>query len=316
MKRSTWLWVVLAVAVVYWRRGDDGPAPNARVQVGVLPRGFVALSGGRIVELDRDGNKQHDMPLRLDADVRLIGTSFGTVVGWQAGKQVRLGLLDNDGNIEEESAWGKKVVRLCDGAATNERRYGIGWLESDGRMWFVHGNMAAADGPVFEVAAKATWCGIASADEDIALMWRDGKKLLLNFCGAKQCRGYASRVPLPAGANLIGFGCARDACTFATRDGKGVRLHRVNDNGRATGVALDDATPSTVVSVVGAGARAFAVAYVSDAGATIRRMTFDGKLTGVWHFDGETQAPTLSWADGRLLVATQRGAYHVLDMPR
>jgi hypothetical protein len=93
-------------------------------------------------------------------------------------------------------------------------------------------------------------------------------------------------------------------------------LHRVTEKGRAIAKALEHARPDSPVSIVGAGDRAFAIAYVStDNNATIQRVAVDGTFTNVWHFDGEP-APSLAWSNGKLFVATPSRSAWVLAMPR
>ena len=315
----------MALAVVggiWWLRGDEEKRahPHPRVQIGVLADGFTMLAKKHVIELDREGAKQHEMPLRVDGDVRIVGTRAGTALGWQDGKKLKLATLDTDGKPDEVTTWGKKVVRLCDGAASNEVRFGVGWLESDGRVWFVHGPLARIAGEVttsFELPVKADWCGIASAEQNVALLWREGSRLVLNFCGRKECSGLVTKVPIDTKDTLLGYGCVRDSCLFATRDKQGTtKLHRVTEKGRAIVKTLEHAMPDSPVAVVGAGTRAFAIAYVAtDGRATIQRFTVDGSFSNVWHFDAVKQAPSLAWADGNLLVALQSGDVYVLKMP-
>ena len=287
----------------------------------MLSDGFALLADKHVVEFDREGNKQHEMPLRLDrGNVRFVGTRAGTAVGWQDGKRMKLAILDADGNTNDDSTWGKNVKDLCDGVATNEHRFGIGWLESDGKVWFVHGPMDRMAGDVMEdvdAPAKASWCGIASAEQNVALIFREGSRILMNFCTKKKCTSLVTKVPIDTKDTLLGFGCVRDSCLFATRDKHGTtKLHRVTEGGRSISKALEHARPDSPVSIVGAGDRAFAIAYVStDNNATIQRVAVDGTFTNVWHFDGEP-APSLAWSGGKLFVATPSRSAWVLAMPR
>src|SRR5687768_3197492 len=223
--RKRWFLALAVVGGMWWMRGDEPARAPDRVQVGVLKNGFTVLANRQILEVDRSGAKQHAMRLQLDGDVRVVGTRAGTAVAWQDGKKIKLATLDSDGKPDEVSTWGKKATRLCDGAASNEHRFGVGWLEADGRVWFVHGPLAQAAFAA-PVATKATWCGIASAEHNLALVMRDGSKYLLNFCSRKECSGLVAKVPIDPSATLLDFGCVRDSCLFATRDKEGTtRLH-------------------------------------------------------------------------------------------
>src|SRR6188508_3866929 len=129
--RKRWIAVVGLVGIWWWQRGGDEPAAHPhRPQAAVLSDGFAMLAGKQVVEFDRAGNKQHEMTLRLDKDVRFVGTRAGSAVGFQDGKKFKLAVLDSNGNTDDASTWGKNVKQLCYGAATNEHRFGIGWLES------------------------------------------------------------------------------------------------------------------------------------------------------------------------------------------
>lgn len=325
MKHAKW-WVVVGVAGVWWWRGGGEPSTAPTVQAAVLSKGFAAVvspptsdARRRVVELDRTGKTTHEMPLQLDGEVRLVGTSAGTAVGWKDGKKIKLGILDSEGKPEDPSSWGKRAQRLCDGVASNEHRFGVGWLEGDGGIWFVGGPVRRMfDEPIdaagIETATKVTWCGIASADDEVVLLWRDGKKLLMNFC-AKQCSPQVSKVPIDPDHQLLGFGCARASCLFAARDKAGaVKLYRANENGRTISRPLDGVRGDTM-PIIGAGPGAFAIAYpTKDNEVTIQRITVDLETTHDWHFDAGG-VPGLAWAGDRLLVA-QPGAFHVLDVPR
>ena len=318
--RKRWLVVVALVVVWWWQRGDDDVIHPHRPQAAVLADGFALLADRHVVEFDREGNKQHEMKLQLErGNVRFVGTRAGTAVGWQDGKKLKLAIIDSDGRTTDDSTWGKNVKQLCDGAATNEHRFGVGWLESDGTVWFVHGpmNRLATAFEAADLPAKASWCGLASAEHNVALLFREGARILMSFCSKKECSSLVVKVPIDTSDTLLGYGCVRDSCLFATRDKHGTTmLHRVTERGRAITKALEHARPDSPVSIVGAGDRAFAIAYVStDNNATIQRVAVDGTFTNVWHFNGEP-APSLAWASGKLFVATPSRSAWVLAMPR
>ncbi len=297
----------------------------------MLADGFAALvcprdghDSRRVVEYERDGERREEAPLRLDrGDVRLVGTRVGAAVGWQDGKRFKLAILDHDGNPDDTSTWGKNVRQLCDGAASNEYRFGVGWLESDGRVWFVHGpvgDRTLAFDAVMAADAAATapsWCGIASAEQNVALLWRDGARLLMNFCTAKKCTTLVVKVPIESKDTLLGYGCVRDACLFATRDKAGTtKLTRVTERGKSIVKTLEHATAETPVAIVGAGQGAFAVSYLAKDGlATIHRVTTELTFTHGWHFN-EDGPGKLAYAEGKLFAVFPSGHAHVVDAPR
>jgi hypothetical protein len=240
--------IAAGVAAIWWLSSNDddtsAPAAHDRPQAGVLTDGFTVLHGPRgarhIHELDGHGNIERAVPLRMDRDLRLVGTRRGSAVGWQDGKKVQLALVGDDGTLEQRSTWGKNVRQLCDGAASNDHRFGVGWLESDGRVWFVHGPLdhaaagVAAPATLAAEPAGASWCGIASAERNVALLWREGSRLLMNFCTAKKCTSLVVKVPLDRRDTLLGYGCVRDSCLFGTRDKAGnAKLYHVTEKGKA-----------------------------------------------------------------------------------
>lgn len=321
--RKRWFAVVVVVGAIWWlRRGEEITHHPHPPQAAVLADGFAVLADKRIREYDREGTQQHEMTLQLDrGNVRFVGTRAGTAVGWQDGKKLKLAMVDGDGSTGDSTTWGKNVTRLCDGAATNEHRFGVGWLENDGKVWFVHGpmdRMAPDSIAPFELpTTKASWCAIASAEQNVTLLWREGGRILMNFCGRKSCSSLVVKVPIDTKDTLLGYGCVKDSCLFATRDKHGVtKLHRVTERGRAIVKALEHSRPDSPVSIVGAGSRAFAIAYIStDGNATIQRVAVDGTFTNVWHFNGEV-APSLAWAADKLFVAMPTRDAWVLAMPR
>jgi hypothetical protein len=323
MRKRT-IGVAVVIGGLWWMRGGGDEAPVApRLQAAVLPGGFAVLADRSVRELDRDAAIQHEMTLRLDAEVRFVGTRGGSAVGWKDGKKLKFALLDNDGKPDEVTSWGKKLTQLCDGAATNEHRFAVGWLESDGRLWFVHGPLGRT-AEVESIAvmdveietAKVNWCGIASAEQDVALVWREGAKYSMNFCTPKQCSAYVAKVPLAKEDTLAGFGCVLQSCLFATRDAsRSMKLHRVAETGRPLVIQLPDAA-SESVSIAGAGSRAFAIAYLAkDGSANVERVTVDGKITHVRRFEDQREVPALRWAGDKLLVAFATDT-HAIAMPR
>jgi hypothetical protein len=317
-------WLLVLVLLVWWIRRDRDLTPSHphAPQAAVLSDGFGVLADKRIREFDRAGNVTHEMPLRLDrGNVRFVGTRAGPAVGWQDGKKLALAILDGDGSPSEASTWGKNVKQLCDGQATNEHRFGVGYLEGDGKVWFVHGPVdrlaADATAVLAPPITKASWCGIASAEQNIVLLFREGARLLMNFCTRRQCESLVVKVPIDTKDTLLGYGCVQDSCLFATRDKHGTtKLHRVTNKGRAITKQLEHARPDSPVAVVGAGTRAFAIAYIAtDNNAAIQRVAVDGTLTNVWHTTGEV-APTLAWAADKLFVAMPSRDAWVLDLPR
>ncbi|MCY1066423.1 hypothetical protein OV090_16705 [Nannocystis sp. RBIL2] len=287
-------------------------APStAAIQLAVLSSGFGLLHGDpgarRFVELDSNGAPRRDLSVALDADARLVGTYRGAALGWKDGTKVRLAALDDHGRLREPSTWGKSVQRLCDGAATGDDRFAVGWIERDGKVWLVHGptTHAAAAEPLYTAAVeplRADWCGIASAERNIALMWK-GKHTYLNFCGPRDCSGLVARVKIDAREAVVGFGCLRDRCLVGTRDDRGVsRVHLVSQLGEVAWSRTLATAAGGPLTIVGAGDRGFMVAAVDGDGASVLRFDDKGASTPVWQRRG-VSSPSLAWSHGRLAIA-------------
>lgn len=324
VRRRPWVAALAGVAVAgaMFAGGEGGVA----VQAGVLPDGFVVMHGGagarRVVVMDPSGEERYDAPFTVRADARVVGARVGAVVGWHDRDKVQLAHVDDEGSLLHPSTWGKSAQKLCAGVASNDDRFAIGWLEGDGAVWFVHGPLAAAgaadDVPIeIHDPLKASWCAIASAEQNVALLWRSKKNYNLLFCTAKSCGGYFARVDVDPQDTILGVGCLRDSCMIASRGQRGpVRLHHVSLTGkvkwsRTLAVGVEEA------AIVGVGDRGFAVATAGQGAVQVQRFTLEGAATPVWH--GAGAAPSLAWSKGQLAVATAHGrevVTEVVSLPR
>ncbi|MDC0717486.1 hypothetical protein [Nannocystis bainbridge] len=292
--------------------GQRSAAPStASIQLAVLAEGFGLLHGDagarRFVEFAPDGTQRRELSLDLDADARLVGTRLGAALGWKDGKKVRLAAFDDRGRLTDPSTWGKSVQRLCDGAATGDGRFAVGWIEQDGKVWFVHGPMAQAIAFEAPHAAdieplRADWCGIASAEHNIALMWK-GKHTYINFCGPRECSSLVARIQIDARERVLSFGCLRDSCLVGTRDDRGIsRVHLVTPLGKIAWSRTLAPGDGGALTIVGAGDRAFLVAAADGDGSQVLRFETTGKSTPVWQRRGAS-VPSLAWSRGRLALA-------------
>ncbi|MCB9570813.1 MAG: hypothetical protein H6709_01850 [Kofleriaceae bacterium] len=325
--RSVWILGVLAVSV-WWCAGGDAPRrPGAThvapPQLAVRAGGFVALDGPagarRVVAIDRDGHAAAPVRLALPAESRAIGASDHVGVVWRDGARIAVAGVD-DGALGEPYHFGTRVERMCDGTASNDRRWGVGWRERDGRVWIVFGPTFRDGAGVADATATArvatapaatatdlTWCAVASGDDQIVLFWRErGGDLSMNFCDRKRCSPLAPRLP-PAisRATLLAVGCLRKGCGFVTRDrDDAIRLRWVvADSGRLKWTTtLPGARADTTATLVGAGDRQLALAYVAADGAHVARVDAKGALTELWH-GADATAPALMWSQGQLLLA-------------
>jgi hypothetical protein len=302
--------------VLVWpRHRREDRAAGAGLQLAVLKDGFavthLVAGGRRVIELDAQGRERHATTVRHGDDQRVIGTSTGTAVAWQDGKKLRLARIDDGRDL---GTWGKSVRQLCEGVATSDARFAVGWLESDDAVWIVHGPVAAAmDAEAFELPlpdaelVRSSWCGVASADQNVALFWRTADKLKFQMCTKRRCSGLVASFRLDVRLPILGFGCLGNACLVATRDDAGnARVTLLTETSKSKWVRPLDTPPETV-SILGIGDRAFAVGYLTRAGAEVVRFDRDGKATSLWRDPAATSAPALAWSSGQLLIARHRG---------
>ncbi|TMQ03377.1 MAG: hypothetical protein E6J90_14650 [Deltaproteobacteria bacterium] len=309
---------VLAAAL-WLTRGDRAAAPAA-LQVGVLRDGFVSTqrdgAGRRVIELERDGRARRTMTVRHGDDQRVVGTSTGTAVAWQQGKKIRLVRVEDDREI---GTWGKAARQLCDGVASNDARFAVGWLEADDSVWIVHGPVAGSGAATAELTATAVgiarnqWCGVASAEQNVTLFWRDADRLQFTFCTRRRCSALHATFRLDRRLPILGFGCVSNACLIAVRDEAGTaRLAFLTETGKTKWVVPLD-TASSEISIIGIGDAAFAVGHATKAGAEVIRIDRSGATAVVWRDAASTGSPALAWSSGRLLVAHHHGAALVHD---
>ncbi|HET7505056.1 MAG TPA: hypothetical protein VFK02_28755 [Kofleriaceae bacterium] len=339
-----WLALAIGCAVVVGgflaRPGGSRHGPDravADLQAAVSRDGFIvrhaAGAGHRVVEVDPQGRERRGFPVERAGELRAVGTRAGTAIAWQDGRKLRLVRVEDHRDM---GTWGKSVRQLCDGVASNDARFAVGWLESDDVVWIVHGPLAAQAGAAESEAteaveaaeaiatgvpagelARSEWCGVASAEHNVALLWRAGDRLSIVMCTAKRCGSLPGTFKLDHRLPILGFGCLRDACLIAARDAEGnAGLVYVTAAGRRK---WNQRLPAaSTVSIVGYGDRAFAVGYTTEAGAEVLRFDPSGASSPLWRDPYTTSVPALAWSSGRLLVAHRHAdlAYDIVPAPR
>jgi hypothetical protein len=333
MTRSRWVLGLLVAGLALRRYCADDAAPPSppRLQAAVLTDGFAVLEGSagdhHVLGYDDDGQRRFRRAVPLGApDVRAAGTSAGPAVAWLDGAKLKVALVPSDGQLGDASSWGKAVRQQCDGVASNEHRFGFGWLDKDNRVWFVHGPVSrtraveSAEITEIEPAGKVTWCGVASAHHDVVLLWREGSSTFANFCTKKSCSGLSFKLPIDPRSTLRGFGCTKDNCALAVRDAGGTtHLGWIGPTGKVAWWKQLSDVEDGAFSIVGAGDRAIVVGYLTSSGATAVRYLASGSSERAWHDPGATGAPSLAWARDRLFVAHRHGdaiAPDVVPLPR
>jgi hypothetical protein len=325
--------VVLALA---WPRSDP-PGPAARpsgLQLAVQRDGFLVSyptdGGRRVIDVDRDGRERGTMITRRGEDQRIVGTSTGPAVAWEEARKLRFVRIADDRDL---GTWGKTVRQLCDGVGSNDQRFAVGWLEGDDTVWIVHGPTATEGGAATDGEAGALelvapgelvrndWCGVASAEKNVALFWRSADKLHFGMCTKRRCSGLFATYKLDHRLPILGFGCLSNACLVAWRDdGNHARIALLSEMGRSRwNKVLDTAGDQVSIVGVGVGDGALAVGYLGPAGAAVDRFDRNGTVTALWRDAAATGAPTLSWSSGRLLIARYQGtalAYETIALAR
>ena len=331
------LWIGVSAATVFCvfcdTRVDGSTAAERELTAAVTSDGFAVLDGvpsdRHAIVVDRDGGNTRRLAIPVvAADARLVGAWSGISVGWRDSDKVRYAQVAGDGELGKASVWGKKVVALCEGLASNEHEWGIGWREKDGRIWVLHGpterkERAAGAGGMLETPAAATeWCGVTNAGTDMMLMWRDDTgRMFMNQCNAKRCESKVDRLPVDHKHQYLGLACVQKECLVAARGDSGETLLTwVNPKRKVTWtVRISDALPDTDVALVAAGDKAFAVAYVGREGAAVQRVISTGSMVRAWADPHATATPALAWAGDRLLVAHRHGdhvAPEIVQLPR
>lgn len=287
--------VVVAIAI-WWlwpHRHTDVPV----LQVATTSTGFVARVDGAIEVVDTDGKRLHSFDAHAPGEFRVVGARDGMLItGWKDGDQLLISARDADGELLDTKVWGDRVDHLCDGVASNEARWGIAWAERGGGVTVVNGPMEM----LATTTAPKSWCGVASAGERIALLWRDSGRTLLNFCERQRCGAKPMTLPIDRDDQLIGFACADHACLFAVRSKRGTSLMRLTDRGQMLTRPL--AHIGERVAITAVGSDAFAIAYHAEPDeAAYDRVALDGTRTALGSVATD-QLPALTWAHGRLLV--------------
>ncbi|HEX5064046.1 MAG TPA: hypothetical protein VFV99_31930 [Kofleriaceae bacterium] len=315
-----WLLAAAVIGLWVWWRGDAPAAHDGERHAAVLADGFALYDGHRVVELDRKGKQRKQHVLAHDGELRLVGPSNGPAVAWVESKKVRLVRASTG----KGSVWGNSVRMLCEGAATNDERFAVAWLEANDTIWFVHGDtrnkrtdeQMADEAVGLANADRKVWCGVASAHDLVALFWRDSDRLFIQTCTRKKCSGLPATVSLDRRETLLGFGCVRNACLLGVRDHNGAsRLQFVTESG-ATKWTKPLPTKLLEVSIVGAGENAFAVGFVGEHETEVGRVDRKGVVTPLWAGPPSKHAPALAWSRDQLLVGHPAGATTLVAFPR
>jgi len=320
-----WLLALAVMGIcVWWWRGDSSSrdGDDHELQAAVLADGFALFDGHRVIELDRKGQQRKQHGFAREDEVRVVGSPSGPLAGFIESKKVRLVRVASG---QGGQVFGKSVRLMCDGAATNDERFAIAWLEADDVLWFVHGDTrtkrtdaqaVAAEPIAATTVARKNWCGVASALDQIALFWRDGNRLFIQTCTRKKCSGLPATVKFDSRDTLLGFGCVRDACLLASRDREGrARLQYVTESG-STKWMWNLPIDKLEVAVIGAGENAFAVGYSTDRATQVLRVERNRTITTVWTGPAAAHAPALAWSRDQLLVGHHGGGPALVGFPR
>ena len=327
------LLALCVVAGLWWRWHATSPQAASHPQAAVLADGFAAIdSANRVVELDPGGARRRELTVRGVANPRLVGFGSGLGVVWRDGRRVAAADIDADGNPGKPVHFGRTVQMMCKGTASNAHRFGVGWTEPDGAVWIVFGSTSTSSSSSFwppglgagdELGdgleatvvddgqasggelARPTFCAVASADRKVGLLWGEGNKVSMTLCD-KKCPSIPTSVGLAKGRELVGFGCIRDACVIAARNGRTVEATWVSLRGKPQWTKpLRDATPDSQVELVGTGTQV-AIAYATAGEPVVVAASRGGELSPLWQGAAD-EVPSIQWADGRLVIARHTG---------
>jgi hypothetical protein len=302
--------VVIAIAI--GALGDNGQpelAMTKTMQPTVLHDGFAVLEAPAwqpiVREIDRSGAVRfHEyMPVGTPVHSRVVGTSGGTALAWLEGWRAKLALIDADGELTSHTEWGTEVNRLCDQVASTDLRYGIGWQEPHA-LWLLHGSVQRGthDPTAIQVRRSSStidWCGITSADDQIALLWFEDGQTFISMCSTN-CSA-PRRVQINTDRVLLGFGCVRDGCAIAYVDHDTyAKLGWFTASGELVWTMQMGGTGFRNVSIANAGCTVVASYGAPD--ATVFSVTRDG-ITRVWHDPDRPFAPAVVWSNGVLMLS-------------
>jgi len=326
MTPSVRMWVsvvvLLAVSVAASLPGEVTDRPQASFR----PGGFAVIDGPEgareVTELDQGGNRLRSVIAPIPERSRVVGFKDATGLVWTENAKIHVGAITKDGSfVKGDRPFGTKVDLLCDGVASTAKRFAVGWIESTGDYWFVHG--PGPSGKALEAVSVATathettWCAMTPAGKQLALVWRMQDLLVHNVCD-RRC-GMPSKFDLPlAGRDVLGVGCIDGACAVATGsdDGAGVGWYTRTGKQRWA-KPLPDARRGAKAALHGA-AQHVVIAYeTTDGGLAIVRMGKSGELNELWR--GRGDAPTLAWEGGSLFLGYRDARGHlgtiVLSVP-
>jgi hypothetical protein len=301
--------------VLWWWTGDD-PAPRhhgeTAPQIAVLHDGFVVMRGDghgavRLTELGHDGKPRREHAVAIPSDeVRVVGTRIGAGLVWRDAtkRRVQLTIVDRNGRWRDDFG-SDDAVRLCDGLASNDHRFGVGWFDSRGGVWFVHGptQPAAAELPA---GGEVSWCAITGSLDGIGLLWRERDALRINICSKGRCPMVETVSRTIAHRPILGFGCLGSECIVVTR-GPSERAE-VTMLSRRGGVKWTRPLPGELagdaVMAIGAGQR-FVVAYGMADRAEAVAFDRKGNSSTIWTGPaaGNSAAPAIAWSRGQLAIA-------------
>jgi len=318
VRRRPLVALVLGGVAYLMLRGHDTPRPAAAPQAAVRSDGFAVLDGDgsrRLVELDIEGGLRRTTDIRVTNESRVVGTRSGSAIVWRDGDKVKVAVVDSDGSLDKPQSFGKRAKRFCDGVASNDRRFAVGWVEGDGTVWFVHGPSGGRSEDLDASTTKgADYCAVASAGDQIGLLWQEADKVFLTLC-RRDCK-MAARIGMDKKRTILGFGCANDGCVLATRPPSGgVDLTWLTAKGKALWTKpLPGAGERTEVSLIGAGASSLAIVAYASGTAIVSRIASDGAISEKWHSAADS-LPSLAWSED-LLVAFHKGGELATELVR
>jgi hypothetical protein len=321
----------LLAIVVWWWSGDD-PAPRhhgeTAPQVAVLHDGFVVMRGDghgtlRLSELGHDGTPRRELEVASPGDeLRVVGTRSGAGVAWRdpAKKQLRVGIVDRNGRLRDTFT-GDGAATLCDGLASNDHRFAVGWLNEKGGMWFVTGPTQPAIADV-EVTAPVSWCAITGAGDGVGILLRERNALRINLCRKGKCPMLETVGRPIAERPILAFGCIATHCVVVTRGSAGrAEATMLTRRGGVTWTRpLPGDVDGDVVTAIGAGDDHFVIAYgVSDRDghrAEVIAIDSKGDLSTIWRSPAarSTVIPAIAWSRGQLAIARLSDGAVVTDV--
>jgi hypothetical protein len=310
------LLAIVIVGLWWWWPGSSAP-PALDLVAATTSNTFAILdrTSSRLTEITLRGAPIREVDVPRLEDARVVGTRYGAALVWKDKKKVAFAPVEDP---SQKQVHGKRVERLCAQTATTPRWFSVSWLESDGAIWILRGQIAEATQAVAldEIdAAPLPYCGISDAAQDVVLLYQNGSRYEMVRCPEKTRCSSPRKISLDKNFAILGFGCTSRHCLIGARDRRDQAgrpsLFWIDHKGsKVDSLTLEDGVRDSIVTVVGQGDQ-FAIGYTNGLDPIALLSTKPGDVTEIWSAGDAGTVPALSWMGNMLLIASQQDGHLV-----